>query len=204
MTAEKGDPVPALPLNSRRRALGYIVPFINAPITVWNAYSIAMTIVRGEALNTPEFMNDVILLIMGLFLVLYLPRMAPIYTNRYWFMENELKISRFLWGTARIPYKSIARAEVYIRDDSSGPVSKEALKSSRDSIEALRRSGFKINDCTNSEGVIALIVGEKSAHMISPAYQKAFIQKLRKKVGTMPVKLVELNSKGKRVRELPA
>jgi len=163
-----------------------------------------MTIVRGEALNTPEFMNDVILLIMGLFLVLYLPRMAPIYTNRYWFMENELKISRFLWGTARIPYKSIARAEVYIRDDSSGPVSKEALKSSRDSIEALRRSGFKINDCTNSEGVIALIVGEKSAHMISPAYQKAFIQKLRKKVGTMPVKLVELNSKGKRVRELPA
>jgi hypothetical protein len=204
MTSEKGDPVPALPLNPRRRALGYIVPFINAPITVWNAYSIAMTIMRGEALNTPELMNDVILLIMGVFLIFYLPRMAPIYTNRYWFMGNELKISRFLWGATRIPYKSIARAEVYIRDDSSGPVSKDALKTSRNSIEALRKSGFKINDCTNSEEVIVLIVGEKSAHMISPAYQKAFVQKLRRKVGTMPVRLVELNSKGRRVRELPA
>jgi len=155
----------------------------------------------GDQLNNINFFNDIILLILGLFLIFLLPRMAPVYQNKYWFMQNEFKISRFLWGAANIPYRTIARAEVYIRDDSSGPVSKEAIKFSRDSVELLRKSGFKIHDCTNSVKTIILLIGDKNAYMISPLYSKAFLQKLRKRVNKLPVKLVELTSRGKRIKE---
>jgi hypothetical protein len=116
-------------------------------------------------------------------------------------MQDGFKISRFLGGTKKISYSSIARAEVHIRDARSGPVSKEAIKFSRDSVELLRRSGFKIHDYTNSEKTIVLLIGDADAYMISPAYSKAFLQKLGKRVKKLPVKLVELTSRGKRVRE---
>jgi hypothetical protein len=38
--------------------------------------------------------------------------------------------------------------------------------------------------------------------MISPAYPKAFAQKLRKKVGRLPVRMIEFTPRGKRTIDL--
>ena len=203
MSAPRDEAVPALKLNSRRRIMGYAVPLLNLPLGILKAYEIYLGLQAGLPMNTPEFLNDIILLSLSLGITLLIPSYAPMYTSRYTLTGACLRISRILKRTATIPYTSIERMELYIRDEKRGKPSEEAVQYAKDAIITMRRAGFKFHDYTNAEENIALIFGEANrVYMISPAYPKAFAQKLRKKVGRLPVRTVELTPRGKRIQDL--
>jgi hypothetical protein len=124
------------------------------------------------------------------------------YTSRYTLTGAGLRISRILKRTTTIPYKSIERIELYIRDEKRGKPSKEAVQYATDAIITMRRTGFKFHDYTNAEENIALIFGETNrVYMISPSYPKAFAQKLRKRARRIPVRIIELTPRGKRIQD---
>jgi len=194
--------VAAIPLNRRRRLLGYLIPLMNLPLFSLKAYQTYGRISAGMSLNSPEFFNDIIILGLSLSLGLLLPWWAPIYESRYGLTREGVTIKRLLRGRVTIPYKSIARSEVYLRNRSNGEVSKEALRYGKESVATLRSSGFKFSDFTNSEEVIVLLITERRIYMLSPEDPRAFLKRVRRRVEKLPIKLVELTSKGKRVREL--
>ena len=203
MSASRDEAIPALELDRRRRILGYLVPAINLPYFIIKIHEIYLGVQAGMRLNSPEFLNDLILLSLSVGLTILIPSFAPVYTSRYRFTGEGLEITRMLKRKVSIPYPTIEAAELYIRDQKRGEPSKEAIRDAKETINAMRKTGFKFHDYTNSEENIALIFGEGSrVYMISPAYPKAFAQKLRKKVGRLTVRMVELTPRGKRTVEL--
>ena len=203
LSAPRDEAVPALKLNSRRRIMGYTVPLLNMPLGISKAYEIYLGFQAGLRMNTPEFLNDIILLSLSLGITLLIPSYAPMYTSRYSLTGAGLRISRILKRTVTIPYGSIERMELYIRNEKRGKPSKEAVQYAKDAIITMRRTGFKFHDYTNAEENIALLFGpENKVYMVSPAYPKAFAQKLRKKAGRIPVRIVELTPRGKRIQDL--
>jgi hypothetical protein len=202
LSSPRDEAVPALPLSSRRRYLGYIIPLLNIPLFAWKAYDVFRGLSAGIQWNSFDVLNDVLLLAISLCMGFLLPWWAPIYTSRYWFTNEGLKIARVLKGATTIPYSSIVKAEVYIRNRRSESVSKEAIRYAKESVSVMRQSGFKLTDYTNAEDAIVLLISENRICMLSPAYPKAFIQKLKKRVRRLPIKMVELTPKGKRVKEL--
>lgn len=194
--------MPALQLSSRRRYLGYLIPLLNIPLFAWKAYQVSLSLSAGVQWNTFDFLNDLILLAMSLALGLLLPWWVPVYTNRYWFTGTGVKIVRFLKGTVTISYSSIARAEVYMKNRQGVEASNGVIQYAKESVGAMMKSGFKFTDYTNAEDAIVLLISGNRIYMLSPAYPRAFIQKLRKRVRRLPVKMVELTPKGKRVKEL--
>lgn len=193
--------VPALKLIRRRRILGYVIPLLNLPLFLVNAYDIFLRISRGIPWNNPDFINDFIILILSLGISLFLPSIAPVYTSNYTMTANGLKITRFMKRTATLSYSSISRIDLYIRDEKKGNLSQDALKYSKESINELRRAGFRFVDYTNAESSIALIFYENKVYMISPAYPKVFSQKLKKKIGKLPIRIITLTHRGKRIQE---
>jgi hypothetical protein len=186
----------------RRRYLGYFILLVNLPLLIWKAYEVAVGLSAGAQLGSPDIVNDLVLLASSVALVFFFPRWLPVYASRYWLTETGLKISRLLKGTFTIPYASIARAEIYVKDKKRGKVSKEAMQYAREASDSLRKTGFKFTDYTNDDDAIVLLISGNRVYLISPAYPKAFAQKLRKRVGDLPVKMVELTPRGKRVREI--
>ena len=179
-----------------------MIPLLNLPLFSLKAYQTYVRISAGMPVNSPEFFNDLIILGLSLSLGLLLPWWAPIYESRYGLTQEGVTIKRLLRGRVTIPYRSIARAEIYIRNLSTGEVSQEALRYAKDSVAALRSSGFKFSDYTNSEEAIVLLVTERRIYMLSPEDPRSFLKRVRRRVEKLPVKLVELTSKGKRIREL--
>jgi hypothetical protein len=202
LTAPREEAVPALKLDNRRRLLGYLVPLMNLPLFIFKAYEVYVAISTGTPWNTPDFLNDLILLTMSLGINFYVTGFVPVYTSSYALTGTGLKISRFMRRTTTLPYAEIARTELYIRDEKRGKPSKEAIKTVKDSINELRQAGFKFADHTNAEESIALLFCESKVYMISPAYPKAFANKLRRRVGSLPVRIVELTPRGKRTKDL--
>ncbi len=203
MRAARDEAIPALELDRRRRVLGYVVPAINLPYFAWKIYETYLGLQAGMQLNSPEFLNDLIMLSLIIGLTLLIPSFAPVYTSRYWFMGTGLRISRFLKRKITVPYSSVEMVELYTRDEKRGKASQEAVKAAKENINTMRRTGFKFVDFTNAEESIALIFGETNkVYMISPAYPKAFAQKLRKKVGRLPVRMIEFTPRGKRTIDL--
>lgn len=182
--------------------MGYAVPLLNLPLGIFKAYEIYLGLQAGLPMNTPEFLNDIVLLSLSLGITLLIPSFAPMYTSRYTLTGAGLRISRILKRTATIPYGSIERIELYIRDEKRGKPSKEAVQYATDAIITMRRTGFKFHDYTNAEENIALIFGETNrVYMISPSYPKAFAQKLRKRTRRIPVRIIELTPRGKRIQD---
>lgn len=202
LSAARDEAVPALKLQNRRRLLGYLVPLINLPLLLVKAQEILTSASSGLQWNTPEFLNDIFLLLLGLGIVFFLPSFVPVYTSSYALTGSGLKISRFMKRKVTLPYPGIERIELHLRDEKRGEPSQEALKYSRDSINQLRKAGFKFADYTNDDTAIALLITESSVYLLSPKYPKAFTQKLRKRVGKLPVKMVELTARGKRIRQI--
>ncbi len=195
------ESIPALKLGGRRRTIGYLIPLVNGPLLIWEAYEVYTTLSQGKQWNTGLFLNDVLILLVSLALMTIVPRQMPVYTSTYSFTEMGLRISRFLKGSTTIPYDKIARAEVYVKNEKRGEVSKDALKYAKDSADALRKSGFKFDDYTNDDDRVALLICDEKIYLLSPAYPKAFIHKLRKKTGKLPAQMIELTPKGKRTSE---
>ncbi len=205
MSASRDEAIPALELDRRRRILGYVVPAINLPYFALKIYEIYLGLQAGMPVNSPDFLNDLILLSLSLGLTILIPSFAPVYESRYWFTEAGLRISRVLKRKITVPYSSVEMVELYTRDEKRGKASPEAVKAAKETINTMRRTGFKFVDFTNAEESIALIYGEgNKVYMISPAYPKAFAQKLRKKVGRLTVRIIELTPRGKRTIDLNA
>jgi hypothetical protein len=201
LSAARDEAVPALKLQNRRRLLGYLVPLINLPLLLVKAQEIYTSASSGLQWNTPEFLNDIFLLLLGLGVVLLLPSFAPVYASSYALTGTGLKISRFMKRKVTLPYPGIERIELHLRDEKRGEPSQEALKYSRDSINQLRKAGFKFADYTNDEANVTLLFSENKVYMISPAYPKVFANKLRKRIGRLPVRIVHLTPRGKRIQD---
>jgi len=194
--------VPALPLSRRRRLLGYIIPLLNLPLFSLKAYQTYIHLSSGMPINSLEFFNDILLMGLSLSLGLILPLWAPVYESRYGLTREGVTITRLLRRAVTIPYKSLVRAEIYVRKQPTEGIPKEALRFAKDAVGALRRSGFKFSDYTNAEEAIVLLLTERRVYMLSPENPKSFIKRLRRRVQRLPVRLVELTTKGKHVREL--
>lgn len=179
-----------------------MIPLLNLPIFSLNAYQAYVRLSAGMPVNSPEFFNDIIILGLSLSLGLFLPWWAPVYESRYGLTREGVTINRLLRGEVTIPYKSIVRAEIYLREQSTGEISKETLRHAKEAVGALRSSGFKFSDYTNSEEVIVFLLTERRIYMLSPEKPRSFIKRVRRRVERLPVKLVELTSRGKREREL--
>ncbi len=202
MSASSEEEVPALELVSRRRYLGYIIFFVNLPLLLWNLFDSYQKLAAGMRWNSSEFVSEAIIIAISLGMTFVLPYMIPVFRSRYWLTGKGLKISRFFKGTVTIPYPSIARAEIYVKNEKEGKPSSEAMQYSREAASELRKSGFKFADYTNDDTAIALLISESRVYLLSPKYPKAFTQKLRKRVGKLPVKLVELTARGKRIKQI--
>ena len=196
------EEIHTLPLDKTRRILGYVVPIMNFPLLAWKIYEITTGLSLGSLkLNSVDFLNDLIMISLSLVLLILIPQFSPIYPSQYWFTPTGLKIKRTLKGTKTLAYKTITRVDLYLREEKDGKPSKEALKYTRDSINDLREAGFKFIDFTNSELRIALVFSGDKVYMITPAYPKAFVQKLKRRTGKIKERTVELTPRGKRVRE---
>lgn len=182
--------------------LGYMIPLLNLPLLGLKAYQTYVHLSSGMPINSIEFFNDVVLLGLSFSLGFILPWWAPIYESRYEVTGEGVAVKRLFRSKVTIPYSSIARAEIYVRKQPMREVSKEALRYAKGSVQALRRSGFKFSDYTNSEEAIVLLLTEKRVYMLSPVDPQSFIKRLRRRVKRLPVKLVELTSRGKRVRDM--
>lgn len=179
-----------------------MIPLLNLPLLVFKAYQTYVHLSSGMPVNSIEFLNDVVLLCLSFSLGLVLPWWAPVYESRYGMTKETVTIKRLLRGSVAIPYRSIVRAEIYVRKQPVREVSKEALRYAKDATEALRKSGFKFSDYTNAEDAIVLLLTEKRVYMLSPENPQSFIKRLRRRVPMLSVRLVELTSRGKRVREI--
>jgi hypothetical protein len=200
MSEAQAEEVPALPLATRRKVLGILIPLINMPLFALNLYETIMMAYAGTPLNSLDFLNSVVFTFITLGLGLLLPWWTPVYPSKYSLDGAGLRISRFLKKTLVIPYKRIERVEVYIREE--GKISEEADKYAKDSAANLRKTGFKFNDYTNAESNIVLLISGNKIYMMSPEKPKSFVKSLKKRAPKLTVKLVELNERGKTVQEL--
>jgi hypothetical protein len=198
--AELNEQVEALPLIQKRKLLGIVIPAINIPFFIYNAYQIATLYLSGASLNTEEFYNSAILCVASIVFALLVPQWIPVYGSKYTLETSGLKINRFLMRNVHLPYTEIARAEVYIREP--GEVSSDAVDYTRETAEKLRKTGFTFVDLTNSESNIVLLMSGRKIYMISPAKPRAFLKSLKKRAPKLTARIVELNAKGKTIQEL--
>jgi hypothetical protein len=198
--AEQNEPVEALPLISKRRMLGIVIPVINIPFFVFNGYQVLSLYLSGAPTNSEDFVSNVIVSVTSLVLGFILPWWIPVYTSKYMLEGRGLRISRLFRRSVLLPYREIPRAEVYIREP--GEIPEDALSYTKDAAERLRKTGFSFVDFTNSEANIVLLMSGRKIYMISPAKPKAFLKSLKKRAPKLTAKIVELSVSGKNIQEL--
>jgi hypothetical protein len=198
--AEQNEPVEALPLISKRRMLGIVIPLINMPFFVFNGYRVITLYLSGAPTNSEDFVLSAIVLVTTLVLGFILPYWVPVYTSQYFLEDRGFRISRLFRRNVLLPYREIPRAEVYIRE--SGEVPEDAINYTKDAAEKLRKTGFSFVDFTNSEANIVLLMSGRKIYMISPAKPKAFLKSLKKRAPKLTARIVELSPQGKNIQEL--
>ncbi len=197
---EQNEPVEALPLIQKRKLLGFVIPAINLPFFVYNAYNLVTQYSSGTPMSTEDFYSGVFITVATLVLAIFLPQWIPVYESKYTLETTGLKISRLLTRSVHLPYTEIARAEVYIREE--GEIPQDALDYTKDTAEKLRKTGFGFVDFTNSESNIVLLMSGRKIYMVSPAKPRAFLKSLKKRVPKLTARIVELNEKGKTIQDL--
>ena len=198
--ADTVEDVPSPPLITRRRLLGYMIPAFNIPLFGWNLYSLAIKVQGGMNLNSTVFLEELFVTFSALFLALLLPRYFPVYTSKIRLEPTGLTLSRFLKAKTTLPYKEIDRAEVYVRVDDE--ISPEANSYAVDQSAALRKSGFKFKDYTNSESTIMNLYIGKNIYMISPSKPRSLLKELKRRNGRFTARIVELTRRGKSIQDL--
>jgi hypothetical protein len=198
--AEQNEHVEVLPIIQKRRLLGILIPAMNLPFFLYNAYTVVNLYLAGTPLNTEEFYSSIVLTILTLVLCIGLPQWIPVYPSKYTLEAEGLKISRFLKGSVLLKYKDLPRAEVYVREP--GDIPEADIEYTRKEAEKLRKTGFGFVDYTNSEANIVLLMSGRKIYMISPAKPRAFLKSLKKRAPKLTAKIVELNAKGKNIQEL--
>ena len=203
LMTRQDEEIPSLPLKTRRKILGYIVPILNLPILAWKVYSIYTDLTLSGLIFNEDLVNNMITITLALVLLILVPQNSPLYVNQYWFTPIGIKLVRFLKRTKIISYESIYRLDFYIRDERKGKPSSDALQFGRDAVNELRRSGFKFSDYTNDETVIALLFSDQNVDMITPADPKKFYKTLNKRVKKLSIKTIILAFRGYRVKNSP-
>ncbi len=198
--AEQIEHVEALPLIAKRRWLGIIIPAINLPLFTFSAYTTVTMYLAGAPTNSEDFISNVLVMVATIALGLLLPLWVPVYTSSYTLEESGLRISRLLKKSVFLPYKEIARTEVYIREP--GEIPEDAINYTRVNAEKLKKTGFGFVDFTNSEANIVLLMSGRKIYMISPTKPRAFLKSLKRRAPKLTAKVVELNAKGKNIQEL--
>jgi hypothetical protein len=197
---ETGEEIPSLPLMTKRRLLGYIIPAFNLPIFGWNIYNLAAEVQGGLNPNSLAFLEELLVVFGTVFLTIIMSRYFPIYTCKYRLEPEELTINRFLKGRKALPYSDIDRAEVYIMvgDD----ISSDAKNYATDQAAVLRKSGFKFQDYTNAESTIMNLYVGKNIIMISPSKPRSLLKELKRRNKRFTARIVELTHRGKSVQDL--
>ncbi len=194
------EDIQSLPMMQRRRLLGYAIPAVNLPLFLYNFYVIAVHFQEGMTIGSSMFWEDFIVLILTGFLTYYIPQFFPVYVSKYSYTNGGLSIKRLLRKDVLIPYKSIDRAEVYLRVDDE--IDEAAKKYATDQAETLRKSGFKFKDYTNSDQIILNLFVEKNIYMLSPSKPKALLKELKRRNKKLSARIVELTRRGKRIQDL--
>jgi hypothetical protein len=197
---ETGEEIPSLPLMTKRRLLGYIIPAFNLPIFGWNIYNLAAEVQGGLNPNSLAFLEELLVVFGTVFLTIIMSRYFPIYTCKYRLEPEELIINRFLKGRKALPYSDIDRAEVYIMvgDD----ISSDAKNYATDQAAVLRKSGFKFQDYTNAESTIMNLYVGKNIIMISPSKPRSLLKELKRRNKRFTARIVELTHRGKSIQDL--
>ena len=194
------EDIQSLPLMQRRRILGYAIPAVNLPLFLYNFYVIAIHFQEGMPIGSSMFWEDMIVLILTGFLTYYIPQFFPVYVSKYSHTKEGLSIKRLIRKEVIIPYRSIDRAEVYLRVDNE--IDEEAKKYATGQAEILRKSGFKFKDYTNSDQAILNLFVEKNIYMLSPSKPKALLKELKRRNKKLSARIVELTRRGKRIQDL--
>jgi hypothetical protein len=180
--------------------LGYIIPALNVPLFLYNAYQTVIHLQEGMLIGSQMFWEDMIVLASTFFLTWAIPRFFPVYKSKYVLGEDGFEITRFLRSKTVIPYKEIDRVEVYIRVDEE--ISKDATDYATDQSANLRKSGFKFVDYTNAENIIVNMYSEKSIYMISPEKPRTLLKELKLRNKRLTARIIELTQRGKKIQDL--
>ncbi len=194
------EDIPSLPMMQRRTLLGYAIPAVNIPLFIYNIYQIAVHFQGGMAIGDQLFWEDMVVLIITAFLTYSIPRYFPVYYSKYSHTKDGLSIKRLLRKDVLIPYKSIDRADVFIKVDEK--IDEAAKKYAMDQADQLRKSGLKFRDFTNSDQIILNLLVEKNIYMLSPAKPKALLKELKRRNRKLNARIVELTRRGKRIQDL--
>jgi len=199
--AEPSELVEAMPLLMKRRVLGIVIPMINAPILTWNVYLLATSFNTGTfAFDLFDALDKIIVIVAAVIVGVLVPWWTPIYGSTYSLEEKGFATRRFLRRYLLVPYKSIDRVELYVREP--GEIAEEAKKYAKDSSTNLKNAGMKFVDYTNSEANIVLILTGNKVIMVSPSKPRAFLKSLKRRAPRLKAKIVELSPRGKTVKEL--
>jgi hypothetical protein len=194
------EAIPSLPIMQRRRLLGYAIPAVNIPLFLYNIYQIVLHFQDGMTIGSSLFWEDFVVLILTAFLTYYIPQFFPVYVSKYGHKKEGISITRLLRKDVLIPYKTIDRAEVYLRVDDE--IDEEAKKYATGQAEILRKSGFKFKDYTNSDQIILNLFVEKDIYMLSPSKPKVLLKELKRRNKKLSARIVELTRRGKRIQDL--
>jgi hypothetical protein len=190
---------PSLKLARKRRILGIIVPLVNLPLLVYNIYRAVIVLTSGSEINSGILIENFILVASSLLLTFAIPRFFPIYESKYYLDDQGVTLKRLLRKKIVLNYGEIDRIELFQRVDDE--ISTESKDYATDHSANLRKSGFKFKDYTNAEKNILNIFHMKDIYMISPEKPKTLVKELRRKNNNLSALVVELTSRGKRVRE---
>lgn len=191
---------PSLPLVPIRKSLGYLIPLVNIPLLTWNIYQTYLLMQTGTGLDSQILFENIAPLALTLIMTIIIPKRFPVYRSSYYLAESSFNIKRLLFGTVELPYMEIGRIELFIKEDEEIPES--VKKYALDESERLSKTGFKFKDFTNSESNIMNIMIEDKIYMISPEKPKSLVKELKSRNRKLTAKIVELHSRGKRVKEL--
>lgn len=194
------DEIPSLPLVQRRKLLGYMIPAFNLPLFMYNVYTIVVHFQEGMLIGSQMFYEDAVVLVLTAFLTYSIPKFFPVYASRYSHKSDGISIKRLLHKEIFLPYKSIDRAEVYLRTDED--ISQKSTEYATEQSSVLRKSGFKFKDYTNSDVTILNLFVEKDIYMLSPEKPKSLLKELKRKNKKLSARIVELTKRGPRVQDL--
>ena len=191
--------VEALPLSRRRRIIGLILPIFNIPILALTLYSMVAKLETGIPPLSESFLGDLALFLLTFSVMLLLLLRAPIYSSSYRLSGEGVVVRRFPRGEILIPYSSIERAEVYIRREKLDRIPGRAVEYAKSSVTLLREAGYKLRDYTNSDEIVVLLLTKgDEAYLLSPRDPRGFLSQLRRRVGRMPIRWIELTRRGRR------
>jgi hypothetical protein len=196
------EEIQAEPIDRTRRLLGYMLIVVNLPLMLLKLYEVYLKYIEGYPWTQTELILDVVILVINIVFVIYLPRVLPLYPSKYVLGEKGVKLSRFMRPNTIAEYKYMIRAELYIPKKGRIDENKNLEMLARTQLNDLRNSGFSQQDFTNDMKNVVLLISGNAIYALSPAYPRAFLNKLRKRKSGLPAKQIEVRKKGRRETDI--